>query len=299
MSFQDKYMKALNLEEQISIVTPDWITDSIEEGVKLDEIEYHPRLLKQPKSQGMHQTPVAPRAKKKKKPIYLQQKEEVKKEEKKPDPQKSLFDTLHFSDEDDMDDDSETTKGMSLLDQLKTPQTWKQSTTKHSATSRMPASSVASTPLPEAEKSPPPPSTQPNVASSLPSATGSDLFPPATSPVKSVLESALQKRIEERSPEDSSQMVDPAPAAPPVAPSPPVSNYNSLSTVQPDEATHILPSLDGQPILQDSPLSSDMASNDHSVTTSSPSMSAPPVMGSTGIPAQSKCKVMFPAFQFC
>lgn len=42
-------MKATEKGEAIKIVTPDWVTDSIVKGSRIDEILYHPRLIEYPK----------------------------------------------------------------------------------------------------------------------------------------------------------------------------------------------------------------------------------------------------------
>ena len=46
---QPKYEEALKHEETLKIVTPDWVTDSINKGDKHDETLYHPRLIVYPK----------------------------------------------------------------------------------------------------------------------------------------------------------------------------------------------------------------------------------------------------------
>ena len=40
-----KYMKALETNDKIKIVTPDWIIDSVKSKTLCDEDLYHPRLL--------------------------------------------------------------------------------------------------------------------------------------------------------------------------------------------------------------------------------------------------------------
>lgn len=127
-------------------MTPDWITESIAEGERLDETEYHPRLLRLPKSDLRHTPePSTVRERKKKDTSHHQKNEELKKKEepkKKEVEKKSLFDTLQFS-----DDEEESSKGNSLLDQLKTPQSWKQPSTKPTITTRASASTTFGSPI--------------------------------------------------------------------------------------------------------------------------------------------------------
>lgn len=126
-------------------MTPDWVTESIAEGERLDETEYHPRLLKLPKSDLRTPEPSTVRERKKKDTSHHQKNEELKKKEeakKKEAEKKSLFDTLQFS-----DDEEENTKGNSLLDQLKTPQSWKQPSTKPTVTTRASASTTFGSPV--------------------------------------------------------------------------------------------------------------------------------------------------------
>lgn len=89
--------------------------------------------------------PSIARERKKKDTSHQQRNEELKKKEepkKKEVEKKSLFDTLQFS-----DDEEESTKGNSLLDQLKTPQSWKQPSTKPTVTTRASASTTFGSPV--------------------------------------------------------------------------------------------------------------------------------------------------------
>ena len=45
---QMKYEKALTQEDHIKIVCPDWVTACVAENAKIDELPYHPRLIKPP-----------------------------------------------------------------------------------------------------------------------------------------------------------------------------------------------------------------------------------------------------------
>ncbi|KAK4312893.1 hypothetical protein Pmani_015717 [Petrolisthes manimaculis] len=166
-----KYRCALENEETVTPVTPDWLKDCIDEGSKLDESDYHPRLLRLPKSQA-HLTPQQSRPKrrvrKKEKPKPVVE-EPVKEEPKKKEleEKKSLFDTLEFSDD---DDDVATKDSGSLLDQLKTSQAWKQPSTKPTVTTRSSAASIdkpktpLTVPIQASTPQPPPPSPTPVTA---------------------------------------------------------------------------------------------------------------------------------------
>ncbi|KAK8740524.1 hypothetical protein OTU49_002956, partial [Cherax quadricarinatus] len=134
-----KYNCALENEDHINIVTPDWVPECLAEGSKVDEIEYHPRLLKQPKSHTSSEPSIV--RNRKKKNVSHHKSEEIKKKEelKSKEPEKFSFDALEFSDEE------ENSKGGSLLDQLKTSQTWKQPVTKPTVTTRASASSTSTT----------------------------------------------------------------------------------------------------------------------------------------------------------
>ena len=47
--FQPKYEAAMEHEDTLKIVTPDWVTDCIEKNTVQDEKIYHPRLIVYPK----------------------------------------------------------------------------------------------------------------------------------------------------------------------------------------------------------------------------------------------------------
>ena len=135
-------------------MTPDWVPDCIEERSRIDETEYHPRLLKLPKSLAS-QVP-QPQSR----PVREQKKRQTRKEEQKREEEnqkieqakakealrkkeaekKSLFDAIEFSDEEE-----DSKKGFSLLDQLKSSQTWRQPSTKPTMTTRMSAAAASAT----------------------------------------------------------------------------------------------------------------------------------------------------------
>ena len=129
-------------------MTPDWVPDSIEDGTRIDEAEYHPRLLKLPKSlasQVPHPRPVREHKKRhtRKEETHKSEPPKVKESIKKKEPEKkSLFDTIEFSDEEE-----DSKKGISLLDQLKSSQTWRQPSTKPTMITRMSAAATVTTPV--------------------------------------------------------------------------------------------------------------------------------------------------------
>merc|ERR1711915_814364 len=76
----NKFNVALKHEEKIRIVTPDWVTESVEDNERLEEVYYHPRLLKQPKKEDNEKKEKQDK-KNKKKQEKEKQKEAAKKEE--------------------------------------------------------------------------------------------------------------------------------------------------------------------------------------------------------------------------
>ena len=161
---QIKYQRAL--EKPIQIVTPDWVTDSIDVGEKVDEISYHPKLLN-PSPCGA--AAIIPKVKKSfdVQPVVATPKVEapVPKPLPRPpteifppeDPNKkeassleielnkcetSLFDSLTFSDDDEASNDNDK---KNILDQLNSqtkfsssPLPWKQSPTTPASTTNTP-----------------------------------------------------------------------------------------------------------------------------------------------------------------
>ncbi|RXG60380.1 PAX-interacting protein 1 [Armadillidium vulgare] len=131
------------IEKPTIIVTPDWVVDSIAAGLRKDEAEYHPRLLKQSpsplpqisykksqktktsqkvtKTLGIMDFPPEPEE------TFLTNKVEdvLKTSPSKLVDKNSIFDSLVFS---DGEDDNETER-KSLLEQLKNSQPWKKSPT--------------------------------------------------------------------------------------------------------------------------------------------------------------------------
>lgn len=207
-SFQQaKYKCALENEDDISIVTPDWVPDCIEEGSRIDETEYHPRLLKLPKSlasQVPQPRPVREHKKRhtKKEESLKSEQPKVKESIKKKEPEKkSLFDTIQFSDEEE-----DSKKGISLLDQLKSSQTWKQPSTKPTMTTRMSAAAAAVT-TPVTQDKPKTPLTAPISARVVTSPPPS--LPPVTPQPTTATKDSTQKPSEGQASQNPNQAINP------------------------------------------------------------------------------------------
>ncbi|MPC08687.1 PAX-interacting protein 1 [Portunus trituberculatus] len=209
-----KYKCALENEEDITIVTPDWVPDCIEEGSRIDETEYHPRLLKLPKSLAS-QVP-QPQSR----PVREQKKRQTRKEEQKREEEnqkieeakakealrkkeaekKSLFDAIEFSDEEE-----DSKKGISLLDQLKSSQTWRQPSTKPTMTTRMSAAAATATTAVSQDK-PKTPLTAPISAKVVTSPLPPSSLPPVTPQPTTTSKESVQTSSEGLAAQNSGQI---------------------------------------------------------------------------------------------
>lgn len=281
--FQTKYNLALEYEEHINIVTPDWVPDSLAEGNKVDEIDYHPRLLKQPKSHSSQSSESCIFKEKKRKDPPVQKTEELKKKEDKKNKEpekKSLFDALEFS------DDEENGNGHSLLDQLKTPQTWKQPITKPTVTTR--ASAGSSVPTPVAHNKPRAPPTAPISTTNLPQTVPiHSVTSQANTDAKGIAQGPPLQGALQSTTQSMSQVVSQGTSQ---APSPLSSSPQSVKSLGGStQISQVTVTVSSQSSHQISPAVSGLVRNSSQLLTDSPA-SVPATIAevSSGVPSQGK-----------